>query len=889
MVFARVFFILFVLSVSVLGLGSAENSPCWSPLGGDRCKGVLRTKSIGRRVMAGRPSKRGEIPWQVALYRQRMVHAPNNSFELFCGGSIITHQHILTAAHCFLEVELYSYKSIIGDLDKTVIEVDEQEFYFTGDDVYSHQNYNINTDENDIAIIKLKGTIEFNKYAQPITLPGQGLTYEGNLYCTISGWGRTEKEDHPNILQVATIITFDEDLCKSERFYGTKIKNMMLCAGSQLGGSDSCQGDSGGPLVCEVMDPKNYVFSIQYGIVSYGIGCGVADKPGVYTKLTEFHDWINETLKSSERLQDKNLSLRLSKNVMDILGDQEKENICSLPHPTELCIRGKGPADEFCKKIARAAGHSTKPMCFRNGTCTFHVNQSSPGDAYISLSKTTSDGVIHACSNNDLHIIDPNYSSDITDARKDNFAHGPNWTPLGINRCGVIDSTVKTVQFKSSSTKVVGGEITERGQFPWQVGLYRKPIDEDDFKIFCGGSIITQQHILTAAHCFQDFEKFSYKAIVGDYDRTMAEPEEQEFNFDGNEIYSHQNYSKSTHENDLAIIKLKGTIQLNKYAQPICLPANTLKYEEKLDCVVSGWGKTRDMESADNSINLRAAQVQTLPYEDCRKEESYGSKIKDSMFCAGSFKGGVDSCQGDSGGPIVCDVQDPNKHTLIQYGIVSFGRGCGNAKKPGVYTRLSQYQDWIDQTLKESIQNIAPLVSKKFADNRENMESTTTRNLTSIAPLVSKEVADNRENMESTTTRNLSSIAPLVSKEVADNRENIESTTTRNLSSIAPLVSKEVSDNRENMESTTTRNLSSIAPLVSKKFADNRENMESTTTRNLSSIAPLVSKEVADNRENMESTTTRNLSSIAPLVSKEVADNRENMESTTTRNLSSVL
>uniref|UniRef100_A0A8D9A919 Uncharacterized protein n=1 Tax=Cacopsylla melanoneura TaxID=428564 RepID=A0A8D9A919_9HEMI len=67
MVFARVFLICVVFCVSVLGLGSAEKSPCWSPLGSDRCKGVLRTKTLGRRVMAGRPSTRGEIPWQVSF------------------------------------------------------------------------------------------------------------------------------------------------------------------------------------------------------------------------------------------------------------------------------------------------------------------------------------------------------------------------------------------------------------------------------------------------------------------------------------------------------------------------------------------------------------------------------------------------------------------------------------------------------------------------------------------------------------------------------------------------------------------------------------------------------------------------------------------------------
>uniref|UniRef100_A0A8D8RJE1 Serine protease hepsin n=2 Tax=Cacopsylla melanoneura TaxID=428564 RepID=A0A8D8RJE1_9HEMI len=412
---------------------------------------------------------------------------------------------------------------------------------------------------------------------------------------------------------------------------------------------------------------------------------------------------------------------------IDMLGDREKNNICSLPRPTDLCPKGKGPADEFCKKIARAAGGTSNAKCLRKRTCSFQVNKpfrhpSRPGAAYVSLCKGKRDGVIFPCRENNLNIVDPDYNDFEEEEEDEAPVASPNWTPLGINRCGIVDESIKA--FKITATKVVGGEPTERGQFPWQVALYRKRVDgenEDWFKLFCGGSIISKQHILTAAHCFKDFEYHSYKVIVGDFNRMVTEPEEQEFPFSANEIYAHPNYKKLTDENDIAIIKLKGSIKMGKYAQPICLPANTLKYEDKLNCVVSGWGKTRDVESADNSLELRAARVQTLPYEDCRKEESYGNKIKDSMFCAGSFKGGADSCQGDSGGPIVCDVQDFDKHILIQYGIVSFGSalGCGYVNKPGVYTRLSEYQDWIDQTLKESIKTIAHVVKKKTGPNDE--------------------------------------------------------------------------------------------------------------------------------------------------------------------------
>uniref|UniRef100_A0A8D9FJ14 Uncharacterized protein n=1 Tax=Cacopsylla melanoneura TaxID=428564 RepID=A0A8D9FJ14_9HEMI len=117
---------------------------------------------------------------------------------------------------------------------------------------------------------------------------------------------------------------------------------------------------------------------------------------------------------------------------IDVLGDREKANICSLPRPSQLCSRGRGEADEACKRIASVAGDTSNPRCLRKRTCGFHVKRpvqhpNEPGDAYVSLCKTEYDGVIFPCRENNLHIVDPFYNEDIFGTVDEPSEPPPNW------------------------------------------------------------------------------------------------------------------------------------------------------------------------------------------------------------------------------------------------------------------------------------------------------------------------------------------------------------------------------------------------------------------------------------------------------------------------------
>ncbi|NXE17166.1 KLK14 protein, partial [Lophotis ruficrista] len=152
-----------------------------------------------------------------------------------------------------------------------------------------HPDYDPTTKDNDIMMIKLLTPVTPTDSIQPIPvascLPQPGTT------CTTSGWGATTSPEvsYPDVLQCVNVTIFSTAECR--RFYPGSITQNMLCAGSLQGGRDSCQGDSGGPLVCN---------GTLQGIVSWGMEkCGQPRRPGVYTKVCRYAQWIQKIMKDN--------------------------------------------------------------------------------------------------------------------------------------------------------------------------------------------------------------------------------------------------------------------------------------------------------------------------------------------------------------------------------------------------------------------------------------------------------------------------------------------------------------------------------------------------------------------------------------------------------------
>ncbi|XP_028835211.1 transmembrane protease serine 3 [Denticeps clupeoides] len=226
-------------------------------------------------------------------------------------------------------------------------------------------------------------------------------------------------------------------------------------------------------------------------------------------------------------------------------------------------------------------------------------------------------------------------------------------------------------------SRIVGGNVSQPGQFPWQASLNYMN------QQVCGGSIITPHWIITAAHCVYGFaDPALWSVLVG---LTL-----QPFNGAGTlavqKILHHPTY-------DIALMKLTDPLTFNGLIEPICLPNFGEDFPDGHMCWISGWGATED--GGESSVDLHSAQVPLLSNKECNTRTVYHGNIQKWMICAGDLSGGTDTCQGDSGGPLACE----NFSVWKLEGVTSWGYGCAEQNKPGVYTRVRLSLSWIQQQL----------------------------------------------------------------------------------------------------------------------------------------------------------------------------------------------
>ncbi|VEN60176.1 unnamed protein product [Callosobruchus maculatus] len=252
-----------------------------------------------------------------------------------------------------------------------------------------------------------------------------------------------------------------------------------------------------------------------------------------------------------------------------------------------------------------------------------------------------------------------------------------------------------------TTARVVGGVPAELGQFPWMVALgYRNPSVPKSPKWLCGGTMITDIHVLTAAHCVYKRTDL-YLARVGELD--LYEQNDGAFPEDIPiaQAKMHENYSKVSFTNDIAILTLARRPR-NDMVWPICLPhAEPLRSQsfEKYQPFVAGWGAV-NYRGPSSSI-LRTAEIPVLPTENCKNAFKVQPNIviDERILCAGWSTGEKDACQGDSGGPLMYGKTEDNNVRYYQIGVVSFGYRCAERDFPGAYTRVTHFIDWIQRNV----------------------------------------------------------------------------------------------------------------------------------------------------------------------------------------------
>uniref|UniRef100_UPI0037E8FCEC serine protease 27 n=1 Tax=Semicossyphus pulcher TaxID=241346 RepID=UPI0037E8FCEC len=246
--------------------------------------------------------------------------------------------------------------------------------------------------------------------------------------------------------------------------------------------------------------------------------------------------------------------------------------------------------------------------------------------------------------------------------------------------------------------RIVGGMDAAEGAWPWQVDV---TLQTDTSRHICGGSIITRNWVLSAAHCFPNpSDVSSYVIYAGRYQLNGFNFQETSHRV--RRVVIPSGYVEPHSGKDVALVELSTPVTWSDRVHPVCLPASGTLFPGGMQCYVTGWGNTRDDVPLAGAGTLQEVQVPIISQSSCqemyRLHPTEQVDILHDMICAGLQEGGKDSCQGDSGGPLVCKMVNG---TWVQAGVVSFGLGCAHQNQPGVYARMTTYSSFISDTIPE--------------------------------------------------------------------------------------------------------------------------------------------------------------------------------------------
>jgi secreted trypsin-like serine protease len=236
--------------------------------------------------------------------------------------------------------------------------------------------------------------------------------------------------------------------------------------------------------------------------------------------------------------------------------------------------------------------------------------------------------------------------------------------------------------------KIINGSNASIAEHPWQVALVVASVPDNLYAHFCGGVLIDEKWVLTAAHCVANRKNQpSQVEVLIETDR---------LNFLGrrigvNKIIPHETYNKpQTLNNDIALLLLSTSVSTKSRLEGASITLEQELVSRKAEITISGWGNIYDW--GVKSIQLTKTFVPMVPRSTCTAPDSYGTtRITNSMFCAGYDTGLTDACDGDSGGPATFVMN--GKPFLV--GIISWADGCGEEKKYGVYTRVAPFLSWV--------------------------------------------------------------------------------------------------------------------------------------------------------------------------------------------------
>ncbi|XP_052838492.1 trypsin-1 [Drosophila gunungcola] len=231
------------------------------------------------------------------------------------------------------------------------------------------------------------------------------------------------------------------------------------------------------------------------------------------------------------------------------------------------------------------------------------------------------------------------------------------------------------VDVAAEESRIIGGQFAAPGQFPHQVSL------QLNGRHHCGGSLISETMIVTAAHCTRGQSPGQMKAILGTNDLGAGNGQ----TFSIAEFLIHPQYNPQSQDFDMSLIRLSSPVPMGGSVKTIQLADSDANYAADTMAMISGFGAINQNLQLPN--RLKFAQVQLWSRDYCNSQNIPG--LTDRMVCAGHPSGQVSSCQGDSGGPLTVDGK--------LFGVVSWGFGCGAKGRPAMYTYVGALRSWIKQ------------------------------------------------------------------------------------------------------------------------------------------------------------------------------------------------
>jgi len=242
------------------------------------------------------------------------------------------------------------------------------------------------------------------------------------------------------------------------------------------------------------------------------------------------------------------------------------------------------------------------------------------------------------------------------------------------------------------------------GETPWMAAVLRVEtvVGEERNFFVCGGSLIDERAVLTAAHCVDDLQPGARLRVrLGEWDTQQETEFLPHIDVDVDRFVTHEDFNGRRLNDDVAILLLKEPVPLQEHIDTLCLPEPGETFDAPIECIATGWGKDA-FDGGKFQTVLKLVPLPLVPHADCQAKlrttrlRKYFA-LDRSFTCAGGV-GTKDTCTGDGGSPLAC--QDPrNPDRYVQLGVVSWGIGCGLEGVPGVYADVNQQVDWIHRQL----------------------------------------------------------------------------------------------------------------------------------------------------------------------------------------------